>query len=130
VQGAWVGGRVGGRAGTWLGRVLDGWVSAIAEGSRSWGWRDWQHCSCMPWPLARPCHCALCLLLHAMWTPQHCPCPRWPPPAPLPARCRYALWLDSDLTSGISRNSTTFGNDSLAGAEEFLIGAVELWGLS
>ena len=49
---------------------------------------------------------------------------------PLAARCRYALWLDADLTSGISRNSTTFGNDSLAGAEEFSIGAVELWGLS
>ena len=42
----------------------------------------------------------------------------------------YALWLDADLTSGISRNSTTFGNDSLSGHEEFSIGAVELWGLS
>ena len=54
--------------------------------------------------------------------------------APLPSSgppCRrYALWLDADLTSGISRNSTTFGNNSLAGAEEFSIGAVELWGLS
>lgn len=42
----------------------------------------------------------------------------------------YALWLDADLHSGLSRNSTTFGNDSLAGAEEFKAGLVELWGLS
>ncbi|EFN55479.1 hypothetical protein CHLNCDRAFT_23150, partial [Chlorella variabilis] len=42
----------------------------------------------------------------------------------------YALWLDADLASGLSRNSTTFGNDSLAGSQEFRVGAVELWGLS
>lgn len=42
----------------------------------------------------------------------------------------YALWLDADLSSGLSRNSTTFGNDSLAASQEFKIGSVELWGLS
>lgn len=41
----------------------------------------------------------------------------------------YALWLDSELSSGISRNSITFGNDSLSTSEEFRIGAVELWWL-
>eukprot|EP00887_Chlorella_sp_A99_P007982 scaffold12.g7982.t1 len=41
----------------------------------------------------------------------------------------YALWLDCDLARGVSRNSTTFGNDSLASAEEFAVGHVELWGL-
>lgn len=41
----------------------------------------------------------------------------------------YALWLDSELSNGISRNSITFGNDSLSTEEEFRIGAVELWGL-
>lgn len=41
----------------------------------------------------------------------------------------YALWLDSELSSGISRNSITFGNDSLSTKEEFRIGAVELWWL-
>lgn len=49
---------------------------------------------------------------------------------PSPPLCSYALWLDADLSAGISRNSTTFGNDSLAGQEEFRVGAVELWGLS
>lgn len=44
--------------------------------------------------------------------------------------CSYALWLDADLSSGLSRNSTTFGNDSLAASQEFKIGSVELWGLS
>lgn len=57
------------------------------------------------------------------WFVLHAPC------APS-ACCRYALWLDADLHSGLSRNSTTFGNDSLAGAEEFKAGLVELWGLS
>ncbi|PRW57748.1 nuclear receptor coactivator 7-like isoform X2 [Chlorella sorokiniana] len=42
----------------------------------------------------------------------------------------YALWLDADLTRGLSRNCTTFGNSSLAGQEEFQVGTVELWGLS
>ena len=51
-----------------------------------------------------------------------------PPPNPPP--CSYALWLDADLTRGLSRNCTTFGNSSLAGQEEFEVGAVELWGLS
>ncbi len=41
----------------------------------------------------------------------------------------YALWLDSELSTGISRNSITFGNDSLSSSEEFRIGAVELWWL-
>ena len=41
----------------------------------------------------------------------------------------YALWLDSELATGISRNSITFGNDSLSSQEEFRIGAVELWWL-
>ena len=43
---------------------------------------------------------------------------------------RYALWLDEELSRGISRTSATFGNDSLSSKEEFLIGAVELWWLS
>ena len=51
------------------------------------------------------------------------------PPTPS-LHTRYALWLDADLSAGISRSSATFGNESLAGAEEFRIGAVELWGLS
>ncbi|GAB4823468.1 hypothetical protein N2152v2_010514 [Parachlorella kessleri] len=42
----------------------------------------------------------------------------------------YALWLDEELSRGISRTSATFGNDSLSSKEEFLIGAVELWWLS
>lgn len=41
----------------------------------------------------------------------------------------YAIWLNSDLSSGLSRSSLTFGNDSLSSTEEFRIGAVELWGL-
>ena len=32
--------------------------------------------------------------------------------------------------AGVSRSSTTFGNDCLASSEEFQIGAVELWGLT
>lgn len=52
------------------------------------------------------------------------------PLLPHAALCRYALWLDADLTRGISRNCTTFGNASLAGQEEFAVGSVELWGLS
>lgn len=56
---------------------------------------------------------------------------RVPPSLPLLcALCSYALWLDADLAAGISRNSATFGNESLAGQEEFRVGAVELWGLS
>lgn len=51
-------------------------------------------------------------------------------PAVLCCACRYALWLDADLTRGLSRNCTTFGNSSLAGQEEFAVGSVELWGLS
>jgi hypothetical protein len=39
----------------------------------------------------------------------------------------YAIWLDSELGSGISRGSGTFGNPALASSEEFKIGAVELW---
>ena len=42
----------------------------------------------------------------------------------------YAIWLDSDLLTGISRTSATFGNDCLASEEEFRIGAVECWWLS
>lgn len=41
----------------------------------------------------------------------------------------YALWLDRELSQGISRSSLTFGNSSLSSSEEFNIGAVELWGL-
>lgn len=41
----------------------------------------------------------------------------------------YALWLDAELANGISRPSLTFGNTSLSSAEEFRIGAVELWWL-
>lgn len=41
----------------------------------------------------------------------------------------YALWLDAELCQGISRSSLTFGNQSLSSSEEFMIGAVELWGL-
>ena len=41
----------------------------------------------------------------------------------------YALWLDAELSHGISRSSLTFGNDSLSSTEEFRIGAVELWWL-
>ena len=39
----------------------------------------------------------------------------------------YAIWVDSELGSGISRGSGTFGNPALASSEEFRIGAVELW---
>jgi hypothetical protein len=39
----------------------------------------------------------------------------------------YALRLDGDLARGVSRNSITFGNDSLASGEEFEVGAVEMW---
>lgn len=42
----------------------------------------------------------------------------------------YALWLDAELSHGISRSSLTFGNDSLSSTEEFKIGAVELWWLN
>jgi hypothetical protein len=42
----------------------------------------------------------------------------------------YALWLDEELARGLSRGSTTFGNDSLASGEEFAVGAVELWALT
>lgn len=41
----------------------------------------------------------------------------------------YALWLDNDLLQGISRNSLTFGNESLSSTEEFGVGAVEVWWL-
>ena len=41
----------------------------------------------------------------------------------------YAIKLDSELAGGVSRNSITFGNDSLSSQEEFRIGAVELWWL-
>lgn len=41
----------------------------------------------------------------------------------------YAIWLDRELSQGISRSSITFGNSSLSSTEEFNIGAVELWGL-
>lgn len=41
----------------------------------------------------------------------------------------YAMWLDRELSRGVSRCSTTFGNDSLSSSEEFRIGAVELWHL-
>lgn len=41
----------------------------------------------------------------------------------------YAIWLDKELSQGISRTSQTFGNSSLSSTEEFSIGAVELWGL-
>ena len=67
------------------------------------------------------------------------PCLPRSPPRPLACHstaathavlCRYALWLDADLASGISRNSTTFGNECLAGSPEFKVGAVEMWGLS
>lgn len=46
-----------------------------------------------------------------------------------PCCCRYALWLDKDLSCGLSRNCTTFGNESLSSEEEFRIGSVELWWL-
>lgn len=42
----------------------------------------------------------------------------------------YALKLDGDLTFGRSGISETFGNISLAGAEEFQIGRVEVWSLN
>lgn len=41
----------------------------------------------------------------------------------------YAIWLDKELSQGISRTSHTFGNSSLSSTEEFRIGSVELWGL-
>lgn len=41
----------------------------------------------------------------------------------------YAIWLDSQLCRGLSRCSATFGNACLASAEEFPVGAAELWGL-
>ena len=41
----------------------------------------------------------------------------------------YAIWLDESLLNGLSRNSITFGNESLASSEEFKVGAVELWWL-
>lgn len=46
------------------------------------------------------------------------------------SHCRYALWLDQDLSRGLSRSCITFGNESLASQEEFEVGAVELWCLS
>ena len=42
---------------------------------------------------------------------------------------RYALWLDAELTAGLSRTSLTFGNDSLSSEEEFRVGSVEVWWL-
>lgn len=106
---------------------------------------------CVAWqqrvPTARRSVAAACMVAAAARCPPGCPSRRVPVPSacaatpapysprapcpPTPVRaCRYALWLDADLTRGISRNSTTFGNASLAGEEEFAVGAVELWGLS
>jgi hypothetical protein len=42
----------------------------------------------------------------------------------------YALYLDAELSAGVSRTSATFGNECLASDEEFRIGAVECWWLS
>ena len=42
---------------------------------------------------------------------------------------RYAICLDGDLNAGSSGPSDTFGSPCLAGAEEFGIGRLELWGL-
>ena len=84
-------------------------------------------------PAPRAAQSAVCWPLKVEYPIRASLLPPPPPAAPLTPPspfCSYALWLDADLTRGLSRNCTTFGNSSLAGQEEFEVGAVELWGLS
>eukprot|EP01118_Nematostelium_gracile_P006607 TRINITY_DN2123_c0_g1_i5.p1 TRINITY_DN2123_c0_g1~~TRINITY_DN2123_c0_g1_i5.p1 ORF type:complete len:677 (-),score=153.48 TRINITY_DN2123_c0_g1_i5:47-2077(-) len=41
----------------------------------------------------------------------------------------YGLWLDSEIDNGISKESATFGNTSLAGQENFKCVHMEVWEL-
>ena len=103
------------------GTRASGLAGGAAAGPRAWAARQRVLCCAGAGPLqggGASCAAAAAAGLQRVLPP---PCLLW---------CRYALWLDADLASGLSRNSTTFGNDSLAGSQEFRVGAVELWGLS